>query len=207
MLLTLLRIPLTAAFAWYLYRWLTSGGEIEGGDIVMLMAYGLFGAIALAVLWAPVIGDKISSPITSTLTEETSLPSGKSRVVGWIGRLQRRGWHRLALPLILFEGVRHPTLPLPALLGLRSARPGSFLEKMFAREVYNYNNIQNCLAAYRILKERHHCIPPPHGQPEVNLAILSLTREPAPERKKLEVKPLPPPTVPQRNRRIKLFQP
>jgi hypothetical protein len=207
MLLTLLRIPLTAAFAWYLYRWLIRGGDLEGADIVMLMAYGLFGSILLAILWAPVIGEKLSAPITSTLTEETSLPSERNRLVRSIGRLQRRGWHRLALPLILLEGMRHPTLPLPALLGLRSARPGSFLEKLFAREVYNYNNIQNCLAAYRILKERHHCIPPPHGQPEVNLAILSLTRESSPERKKYEVKPLPPPTMPQRNRRIKLFQP
>jgi hypothetical protein len=207
MLLTLLRIPLTLLFAFYLFRWLGRGGELAGDDIVLLMAYGLFGSIVLAILWAPVIGERISAPITSTLTQETSLPSETNAVIGCIGRLQRKGWHRLALPLIFFEGIRHPTLPLPALLGLRSARPGSFLEKLFAREVYKYNNIQNCLHAYKILKERHNWIPPAHHQPEVNLAIMSLTREPSPEPKKYEVKTLPPPATPQRNQRIKLFRP
>lgn len=209
MLLTLIRIPLTLAFAWFLFRWLakTGSGDLAADDIVLLLAYGLFGAIVLAILWAPVIGERISGPITGTITQETSLPSETNFIIGLIGRLQRRGWHRLALPLVFYEGVRHPNLPLPPLLGLRSAKPGSFLEKLFAREVYKYNNIQNCLHAYRILKERHHSIPPVHQQPEVNLAIMSLTREPSPEPKKYEVKSVPPPTTPQRNQRIKLFRP
>jgi len=207
MLLTMLRIPLTLVFAYSLFRWLARSGELAGDDIVLLMAYALFGSIVLAILWAPVIGEGVSAPLTGTLTQETSLPPETNLVIGCIGRLQRKGWHRLALPLIFFEGMRHPSLPLPALLGLRSARPGSFLEKLFAREVYNYNNIQNCLHAYRILKDRHHWTPPPHRQPEVNLAIMSLTREPPPDPKKYEVKSLPPPTTPQRNQRIKLFRP
>ena len=207
MLVTLLRIPLTLAFAYYLLRWLARSAELAGDDIIMLMAYALFGSIVLAILWAPVIGERISTPLTATLTQETSLPAETNLVIRCIGQLQRKGWHRLALPLIFYEGIHHPTLPLPALLGLRSARPGSFLEKLFAREVYNYNNIQNCLHAYRILKERHNYIPPAHRQAEVNLAIMSLTREPAPEPKKYEVKSLPPPSTPQRNPRIKLFRP
>lgn len=206
MLLNLLRIPLTIAFGYSLYRWLMSPGELAGGDIIMVMAYGLFGAVALAILWAPVIGEKIAGPMTGTLTQETSLPPETNSLVRSIHFLQRRGWHRPALFLVLLEGIRHPTLPLPPLLGLRSARPGSFLEKLFAREVYKYNNIQNCLHAYRILQERHGCTPPPHHQAEVNLAILNLKREPHPEPKKFEVKSVPPPTTPQRNQRIKLFR-
>jgi hypothetical protein len=81
------------------------------------------------------------------------------------------------------------------------------LEKCFAREVFKFNNIQNCLHAYRILTERHGITPPLHSAAEVNLAILNLTRErplePAPY--KLDVPAEKP--KPARNQRIKLFEP
>jgi hypothetical protein len=109
--------------------------------------------------------------------------------------------------LVFVEGIRHPTLPQPALLGLRSVRPGSFLERCFAREVYQYNNIQNCLHAYTILKERHRVSPPLHKHSEVNLAIMSLNRERPPEPARLQVKPTKPASPPQRNERIKPFRP
>jgi hypothetical protein len=167
----------------------------------------LIGAIVVAILWAPVVGEKLSDPLTSTFTQETSLPPEANLVVQWIGRLQRRGWHRLALLLVFYEGIRHPNLPHPALLGLRSVRAGSFLEKCFAREVYHFSNIQNCLRAYTILKERHGTIPPLHKHPEVNIALMSLNRQPTPEPAKLQLTPSPPPALPERNPRIKLFRP
>jgi hypothetical protein len=206
MILLLVRIPLTLLFVYTFSKALTRYSELSGGDIIMLLAYGLFGGVFLAIIWAPVIGDKLSDPLTSTITRETSLPPQTNALVQWIGFLQGRGYHRPALFLVFVEGLRHPTLPQAALLGLRSARPGSFLEKCFAKEVYRFNNIQNCLHAYKILKERHGVTLPAHQHPEVNLAILSLNRKPPPEPAKLQIKPSEALPRPERDPRIKLFE-
>jgi hypothetical protein len=206
MFLFLVRIPLTLLFAWSLAKAVLRESEISGGDMVFLIGYALAGAVVMAILWAPVIGEKLSDPLTSTLTRETSLPPRTNNLVRWITWLQHRGYHRPALLLIFIEGIRHPDLPQPALLGLRSVRPGSFLEKCLAKEVYKFNNVQNCLYAYRILTERHGLTPPLHKHPEVNLALMSLNREPPPEPAKIELKPTAEPAPPPRNPRIKLFE-
>jgi hypothetical protein len=206
MILLLVRIPLTLLFGYWFFKALYRYSELSGGDIIMLLAYGLFGSIVLAILWAPVIGEKLSDPLTSTITKETSLPPQTNTLVQSIGQLQSRGFHRPALVLVFLEGIRHPKLPQAALLGLRSARPGSFLERCFAKEVYRFNNIQNCLHAYKILKERHGITLPAHQHPEVNLAILALNRKPPPEPAKLHVKPAATPPPAERNPRIKLFE-
>lgn len=201
----LIRIPLTILFVYSLYKASVSYPHFSALETIFLMFYVLLGALVISLLWAPVIGEKISTPLTAGFTEETSLPTPVNPWIRRITRLQARGYHRLALTCCFLEGLRHPDLPHPALLGLRSVRPGSLLEKWFAREVYRYNNIQNCLLAYTILKERHGETPPPHKQPEVNLAILSLTRQPAPEAPKLKVESNAAPPRLERNRRIKLF--
>lgn len=205
MLIRFLRIPITAAICYLFYRSLTSGVDVLGGGIIAAMVFGLFGVIAVTLLWAPVVGDKLSEPITGTFIQETSIVSVPRRLVQTIGRLQARGHHRMALVLILLEGIRHPELPHPALLGLRSAKPGSFLERWFAREIWGFSNIQNCLTAYTILKERHRITPPAHRLPEVNLAILSLTRERPPTPSPIPIKAAPLASKPPRNRRIRLF--
>src|SRR5512133_855610 len=187
MIMLFIRIPLTLLFAYSLVKMTMRSSEISGGDIVMLLGYGLLGGVVLAVLWAPVIGEKLSDPLTSVITQETSLPPHTNRLVKWIHSLQRRGYHRPALVLVFVEGIRHPDLPQAALLGLRSSRPGSLLERWFAREVYRFNNVQNCLHAYKVLTERHRTTPPVHAQPEVNLAILNLTRERPPEPARLRL--------------------
>jgi hypothetical protein len=79
-----------------------------------------------------------------------------------------------ALFLVFVEGMRHPTLPQPALLGLRSAKPVRFLKSALPKKCFATANIQNCLCAYKILQERHCITPSLHTQPEVNLAILNL---------------------------------
>jgi hypothetical protein len=206
MITALIRIPLTLLFAYLLVRFTMRSPELSGGDMIFLMAYGLFGGVIVAILWAPVIGEKLSDPLTSAITEETSLPPHAGRLVGAIHRLQRRGFHRPALLLVFLEGMRRPDLPQAALLGLRSSRPGSFLEKCFAREVYKFNNIQNCLYAYKVLTERHGTTPPLHQQHEVNLAILNLSRVRPPEPAKLQIISQPAPSTPERNQRIKLFE-
>src|SRR5580765_689563 len=195
MILALVRIPLTVLFAYTLSKATMRYPEINGGDMIFLLGYALAGSVFVAILWAPVIGEKLSDPLTSTLNSETSLPPNTNHLVQLIRWLQNRGWHRSALFLVFVEGIRHPTLPQPALLGLRSAKPGSFLEKCFAKEVFRYSNIQNCLCAYKILRERHGITPPLHAQPEVNLAISNLSRErpPEPAKYQLTTSPAKPP--------------
>jgi hypothetical protein len=202
----LVRVGLTLLYVWSLRAAAGSYGGLSDAGLVLLVTYGLLGAIGMGALWAPVVGEKLSDPLTATLTEETSLPTDPNRLVRWIRRLQRRRWHRLALLLVLLEGLRHPDLPQPALLGLRSVRPGSWLERWFAREVFRFNNIQNCLHAYLILKQRHGVTPPLHDHPEVNLAILNLCRKPPPEPRKYGLAPASEPARPDRNRRIELFE-
>lgn len=206
MIIRLLRIPITLAICYFFYKSLRNGADLMGGGMIAVMALGLFGAIAVAILWAPVVGDRVSGPITGTFTQETSMPSTPRLLVQPIAQLQARGRHRTALFLILIEGILHPELPHPSLLGLRSAKPGSFLERWFAKEVWNFNNIQNCLTAYTILKERHGVTPPSHRQAEVNLAIISLTRERPPTPNPIQLKPAAPLPKPPRNRRIRLFR-
>ena len=206
MILALVRIPLTVLFAYSFCKSVMRYPEINGGQMVFLLGYALAGAVFLAILWAPVIGDKLSDPLTTTLNSETSLPPNTNDLVQSIRWLQRRGWHRPALLLIFVEGIRHPSLPQPALLGLRSAKPGSFLERCFAKEVFRYNNTQNCLHAYKILTERHGITPPLHPQPEVNLAISNLTRECPPEPAKYQVPSSRAKPTAERNPRIKLFE-
>lgn len=206
MISLLVRVPLTLLFAYTLIKATLRYPELLGGDVVFLLGYGLAGAVVMAILWAPVIGEKLSDPVVSTFTQETSLPPQTNQLVQWIGRLQRRGYHRAALVLVFIEGIRHPDLPQPALLGLRSVRPGSFLEKCFAKEVYKFNNIQNCLYAYRILRDRHRSTPPLHTQPEVNLAIMNLNRQPPPTPQAVPLKTGEPTKAPERNPRIKLFE-
>jgi len=207
MILTLVRIPLTVLFAYTLCKATMRYPEINGGDMIFLLGYALAGSVFVAILWAPVIGQKLSDPLTSTLNSETSLPPNTNDLVQTIRWLQSRGWHRPALFLVFVEGIRHPTLPQPALLGLRSAKPGSFLEKCFAKEVFRYSNIQNCLCAYKILRERHGITPPLHAQPEVNLAISNLSRERPPEPAKYQLTSAPAKPPAERNPRIKLFDP
>ena len=205
MLKFLIRTSLTLAFAYSLSRALVRSPGLFPGDIIFLLGYSLAGSIFIAILWAPVVGEKLSDPLTSTFNSDASDPADPNRVVRTIRWLQGRRWHRPALLLVFLEGMRHPTLPQPALLGLRSVKPGSFLEKCFAKEVFKYSNVQNCLAAYKILTERHGVTPALHHQPEVNIAIANLTREPRPEPAKYPIKAAPEPQRAARNPRIKLF--
>jgi hypothetical protein len=101
--------------------------------------------------------------------------------------------------------VRHPNLPAAFVVGMNNARPGSWLEKVFAREVWRFNNITNCVRAHEILRTRHRIDPGTHEQAEINLALMSQVREPAPALPPLAVPAAPPAPLPKRNARIRLF--
>jgi hypothetical protein len=107
--------------------------------------------------------------------------------------------------LCFLEGVRHPRLPAQFVIGMNHARPGSWLEKVFAREVYKFSNVANAAKAREILRVRHNADPGPHARIEVNLALLADERVPRPEVGVVTVPAAPPPPPLTRNESIRLF--
>jgi hypothetical protein len=105
--------------------------------------------------------------------------------------------------LCFIEGVRAPWLPTAFNLGLKHAKPGSWFEKVYAREVFKFNNAENCMRAFKALKGQG-IDPRPHHNPDVNTVLLSLERGPAPEPEVLAVPPAPPPPQLQRDPRIRI---
>jgi hypothetical protein len=176
----IIRTLITGVFLYFLIVELRDYPQMSDLNLLFLAAYALGGGLIVGLFWVPVVGERLSEPLTSCYTEETSLPQVSHSLVRLIHRFQGQGHHRLALLLCFLEGMRQPDLPHPPLLALRSVRPGSLLERWFAREVYRYHNVQNCLHAYRLLVERHGRTPPPHPDLEVRLALLQSQREPNP---------------------------
>lgn len=174
-------------------------GVSDAGYLALAVVLG----IANAVVWAPWVGSLMADPLTGAFT--TGHP-GESRnpVLQLAHRVALRGWRRTALFFAFLEGVRNPDLPGAFVLGLNQARPGSWLEKVFAREVWRFDHAENCLRAWRILKARGR-VPGLHRQAEVNLLILTADREPRPEPAVLTPVTAPPPAPPTRNPRIRLF--
>jgi hypothetical protein len=118
---------------------------------------------------------------------------------------ERRRWRRCVVALCFLEGVRHPRLPAQFIIGMHHARPGSWLEKVFAREVYKFSNVANAARAREILRLRHDDDPGPHRRIEVNLALLSDERAPRPDPEIVAVPAASPPPPLARNERIRLF--
>ena len=158
--------------------------------------------IACACVWAPYLGAKVADPLTGGLVNSAHIERSR-RVLKLIRWAENRKMRRLALCLCFIEGVRYPWLPSAFALGLKNAFPGTWLEKVFAREVYRFNNTQNCVLAYETL-QRHGIHVPSHEHPEINIALSALARPPKPEASILPVPPAGPPPPPKRNPRIEL---
>lgn len=84
------------------------------------------------------------------------------------------------------------------------AKKDSWLAAVFAREVYRFSNVYNCLEAYRILKRRG---PKPglHKLQEINLFIVESEKEVRPAREPLPAPDHVPDPPMKRDRRIELF--
>lgn len=177
----------------------TTEGTTDAGYLALAVVLG----IANAVVWAPLVGRWMADPLTGAFT--TGHPEDlRNRVVQFVHKLGARGWRRAALLFAFLEGVRHPDLPAAFVLGLKHAQPGSWLEGVFAREVWRFDHAENCLRAWKILRQRGGD-PGAHRRAEVNLLILSQTREKGPDPEALKVTPAPPAEAPRRNLRIQLF--
>ncbi len=160
-------------------------------------------AIACAIVWAPYLGGKVADPITGGLVNSPSAER-RNRMMQFVRWLDKREKAPAVIRLLCFiEGVRAPWLPTAFILGLKHSRPGSRLEKIYAREVFKFNNAENCLRAFEAL-QRHGIDPRPHNNPDVNTVLLSLERGPAPEPDILPVPEAPAPPPLKRNDRIRI---
>ena len=180
--------------------------HVESGDV--MNAFNLAVCVVLgivnAILWAPYIGAKFSEPITGPLTQSTYV-EWKNHLLRLIHWVENRGWRRLTALLCFLEGIHHPDQPAAFVIGLKNARRGSWLEKVYAREVFKFDNAQNCVLAYEALK-RHGLKPGPHRNPEVNMMLFSLQRPIQPDPAKVAVPSAPAPPEPKRNTQIHLFK-
>lgn len=200
----LMRLLLTAGYAWLVYhraRDLAGTSPLWGAWVIIELSVT---GIVIAILWAPVLGEKVSGSLTSTLVEDTGIIP-RNRLVAWITRLQARGWYRAALLFCFCEGLRKPDAIHPALLGLQCVRPGSVLEKAFAREVFRFNHVKHTVKAWQILRDRHAYDPPPHPCPEVEMVLRRLRQTPSAPQAPVALPKSPIPVRLARNSSIRLF--
>lgn len=175
-------------------------GTTDAGYLALAVGIGILNAI----VWAPWIGRLMADPLTGAFT--TGNPGDlKNSWLQFAHKLALRRWRRCALFFAFCEGVRHPDLPGAFVLGLNHARPGSWLQTVFAREVWRFDNAENCLKAWRVLRARG-LDPDLHRRAEVNLLIQGQTRVVPPPPLPLAVPQAPPPAPPKRNDRIQLFR-
>jgi hypothetical protein len=204
-MLILLRILFTGLFVYCVAQARDNARtNLAGGDLnnAFWVGTGVILAIACAIVWAPFLGAKVADPLTGGLVNSPPLETknGFLQLIRWCDKKNRSFFVRW---LCFIEGVRAPWLPIPYVLGLKNSRPGSWLEKVYALEVFKFNNAENCIAAFRAL-ERHGIDPRPHPSPDVNVVLMSLERATAPDPAKLDVTPAPPPPKLQRDDRIRL---
>lgn len=158
--------------------------------------------IANGIVWAPYFANKISDPLTGG-TIDAEFKEEKGLILKAARWCQMRRRHALARGLCFLEAVRRPWLPAAYAMGLENCHPGSWLEKIYATEVFKFNNAQNCLKAYEALK-RHGIDPRPHAHPGINLVLISQDREVKEAPSALAVPEAPPPPPIKRDERIKI---
>lgn len=178
----------------------------DTGDLTnaFYLAFCVILAVANAVVWAPYFGSRLSEPLTGAITRSTYVER-KNCLLQLLRWLDNRRWRRLALCFCFLEGIRHPDWPTAFVIGLGNARPGSWLEVVFAREVFRFDNAQHCLRAFQALR-RHGLDPRPHHNPEVNMVLISVDREVKPEPEKIAVPPAAEAAPLKRDQRIRLFE-
>lgn len=202
-----LRIIFGAGF-WYGIHLATENARLnpQTGDLAnaFYLALCVVLGICNALVWAPVLGTALSNPITEVLTKSTYIDR-KNNVLRLIYWLESHRCRRLTLLFCFLEGIRRPWMPGQFVIGLRNAKPGSWLEKVFAQAVFKFDNVQHCVVAYDALK-RQGIDPGAHSKSEINLVLFSLEKSVKADPEKLPVPSAPPITHLKRNPRIQLFE-
>ena len=207
MILVALRMVLGVALAYGFSKvWQNEQNAPQTGDLAnaFYLAVCVILAIVNAIVWAPFFADSVSGPLTGVMTQSTYVDRANV-LLQFVHWLERRGLRRLTAWFCFLEGIHHPDRPAAFLIGLSNARRGSRLEKVFARELFGFDNAQNCLLAYKVLR-RHHVDPRPHHNPEVNMLLMSLEREDRPNTGPVPIPPAPTPAPLKRDRRIRIFE-
>ena len=205
-MLLILRILFTAVFFYCVIEARDNARtNLVSGDMeaAFWVGTGVIVAILCAIVWAPFFGEKVADPISGGLVNSDPIDR-KNRLmqlVRWLATKERApGLIRI---LCFIEGVRRPWLPTAFNIGLSHSKPGSWMEKIYARELFRFNNVENCIRAFTAL-QRHDIDPRPHPNPDVNTVLMSLERGAAPEPEAMHVAPAPPPPTLKRNTRIQI---
>lgn len=204
-MLVILRLLLGAAFLWAVQQGRRDFDPNAGvGDMTGAFYAGLWVilAIANALVWAPYFGSKLADPLTGVLTRG-QFKERKNYVLRLIHWLEKRQFRRSTAAACFFQGILHPERPAAFVLGLKNSKPGSWLEKVYAQEVFRFENAQNCVQAYLSLR-RHGIDPGLHRNPDINLVLMSLDRTAKADPEKLLVPTASAPEL-KRNPRIQLF--
>ena len=206
MILIALRILFGTGLTYGLMKvWQNAQAAPLTGDLAnaFYLAICVLLAMANAVVWAPFFADRLSGPLTYVITRSTYVAPKHSllRLIHW---LENHGQRRLTLFFCFLEGIRRPNRPMAFVIGLNNARPGSWLEKVYAQEVFRFDNARHCMQAYEALR-RHGIDPRPHHNTEVNMVLLSLDRQVKPAADTVVVPPAGPAPPLKRDPRIKLF--
>jgi hypothetical protein len=204
-MLIVLRIVFTAAFAYCIVQARENAQtNLAAGDLnnAFWVGAGVIAAIAAAIAWAPYLGGKVADPLTGGMvaSEFQERKNWLMQLIRWCDKKGRSRWVRW---LCFIEAVRAPWLPTAYRVGLANARPSSWLEKIYAREVFKFNNAEQCVKAFRAL-QRHGIDPRPHLNADVNMVLMSIDRSVAAEPDKMPVPPAPPPPALKRNERIRI---
>jgi len=206
-MLVVLRIIFGAALVYAVREaWAAGGRPTETGDMTasFWLAVSVAVGIANAVVWAPYLGGRLADPLTGAFTRGFYVEQ-KNHLLKLVRWLDERGHRRLTLFACFLEGIHRPNAPTAFIIGLRNARAGTWLERVFAREVYRFDNTQNCVWAYQILKRRG-INPGVHRRPEVNLTLRSIEKGVEPPQPPVPILPAPQTMPLERNRQIKLFE-
>ena len=152
-MLVLLRILFTGAFLYCCAQARDNARtNLAGGDLAnaFWVGAGVIAAIASGIVWAPYLGAKVADPLTGGMinSESSERKNLLLQLIRWSAKKGRSGWVRW---LCFIEATRAPWLPTAYILGLTHSRPGSWLEKVYAREVFKFNNVEKCLKAFRAL--------------------------------------------------------
>jgi hypothetical protein len=202
-MLILLRI-IFGALMYYAFKEAQMNAQLNpmSGDLsnAYWVAVVVILALCNAFVWAPYFGEKLADPLTGA-TVDAEYKESKNWLLKLIRKCEKHNMRGLAAFLCFIEGVRRPYLPTAFVIGMRNARKGSWLEKIYAKEVFKFSNAQHCLTAYNVLKA-HGVDPRPHSTPGVNLVLISSEHEVKPTPPPMGVPEAPPPPKLERDPRI-----
>jgi hypothetical protein len=184
-MLRFLQIFLT--FTWWLSLFVGSRlGNLPGKDnaVIFCFATALLLSIPVSAVWTPFLANILFGGLVEMMSDGNDFPVD-DYVVSWIEWMKRRKFRRMVVLLCFIEAVLHPELPAPFIIGMKHAKPGSWMENFFAWRVFRFNNARNCKLALEILRRRGFD-PGAHPDPQVNL-LLTQWSEPEIEAQKNRV--------------------